>query len=147
MNQFAKMSAATFCYLTLLTFPSNAQDIPLAMLCSDLKGGYLSAPTWKLEEDANTNQNILLDYRIGSSKSYVSWSLAGKEYYKGEGVGFSMKGGFVIVIPASEYIETYTYNAGATEVYVSATRSGSSVLPNAIKSYRGSCKPAGAMVR
>jgi len=51
------------------------------------------------------------------------------------------------VVLAEDYIKTYVLNVGTSELLFSMVRSGSSSHPNAIKTQRGACKPAGSLVR
>jgi hypothetical protein len=64
-------------------------------------------------------------------------------HYEAVGLGIAMRGGFSIIVWGEEYVETYVYNAGTMELLFSQVRSGSALLPNSIKSFRGRCKPAG----
>ena len=67
----------------------------------------------------------------------VNWYRFGKPYYERSGVGLTMKSGFVIIVLADDYLETYVFNAGTSELLFSMTRSGGSALSNAMKSQRG----------
>lgn len=106
MKRLVKMSATTFCCLTLLSLPSNAQDMPRAVECRNMKGSFIQAPEWKSQEDGMSFQDLILDYRTGNSKSSVGWFRNDKLYSKEEGVGVAMTSGFAIVIAASDRIET-----------------------------------------
>ena len=92
-----------------------------------------------------TGQQVLLYFK--GRRSNVNWYRFGKPYYERSGVGLTMKSGFVIIVLADDYLETYVFNAGTSELLFSMTRSGGSALSNAMKSQRGICKPAGEMVR
>ena len=133
--------------LCLQSTTAFAQDIPRAFLCRGLTGVWLGAPAWKPEADAMTGQEVLLSYTGKAQQSEVKWYRDGKVYFESPGIGVPMNGGFAIVVLGDEYLETYVFNSGTTELLMSATRSGSSALPNSIKSQRGVCKAAGAMVR
>jgi hypothetical protein len=58
-----------------------------------------------------------------------------------------MSAGFAVTIFAAEYIETYIYNAGTTELLYSSIRSGSRLLPNNIKAFKARCVPAGNLAK
>jgi hypothetical protein len=98
-------------------------------------------------KDASSNQEVLLYFKGGKSVSSVKWYRDGKVYYESDGIGYAMKGGFGIIALADEYVETYVFNVGTFELLFTMVRSGSATLPNAIKTMRGSCKPAGSMVQ
>ncbi len=58
-----------------------------------------------------------------------------------------MNSGFVVVVFGKEYVETYVVNVDTLELFHSAIRSGSAMLPNSAKSFHGVCKPAGNLAR
>jgi len=66
---------------------------------------------------------------------------------KGQGIGVSTNSGFSIAVFGGEFTETYVVNVGTSELLYSNIRAGSGMLPNAMKSFRGFCKPAGDLVR
>jgi hypothetical protein len=140
-------AAIGFCGL-LSASVVHAQDVPRAFICGNLAGSYSGPPTsWKPEEDGMSNQEVLLYFKGGKSISSVKWYRHDKVYYETSGIGYAMKSGFGIVVLAEDYIETYVVNVGTSELLFSMVRSGSSMHPNAIKTQRGACKPAGSMVR
>ena len=95
-----------------------------------------------------SNQEVLLYFKGGKSVSNVKWYRDGKVYYETAGIGYAMKVGFGIVVFADEYIETYVVNVGTSELLFTMVRAGSAMLSNAIKTQRGTCKPAaGSMVQ
>ena len=141
-----KIACATVLSLCSLMSPLGyAQEAPLTILCENIVGTYIGAPTWKANTDAITGQQVLLHFKGRESK--VNWYRFGKAYYERSGVGLTMKSGFVIIVIADDFVETYVFNAGTSELLFSMTRSGGSILPNAMKSQRGICKPAGEMGR
>ena len=147
-NDMARIKIASATVLSLCSLmspPGYAQDTPLAFLCENIVGTYIGAPTWKANTDAMTGQQVLLHFK--GRESNVNWYRFGKPYYERSGVGLTMKSGFVIIVLADDYLETYVFNAGTSELLFSMTRSGGSALSNAMKSQRGICKPAGEMVR
>ena len=129
----------------LIPTTSNAQDIRRAFVCENLKGTWFGAPDWKVEADGMSGQQILLHYN--GANSNIKWYRANKVYYENAGAGIAMKSGFAIVAALDEQIETYVFNSGTLELLFSSTRSGSSMMPNSIKSLRGTCKAAGSMVQ
>jgi hypothetical protein len=127
---------------------AQAQDVPRSYLCGDFVGSYFGAPSWKVHEDRATNQQVLLDFKGGGQPgSSIKWYRNGNVYYDSPGMGATMTSGFVIVTLTDNFIETYVFNAGTSELLFSMTRSGNPLLPNTVKALRGTCKPAGAMVR
>ena len=108
-------------------------------------GPSMAAPTWSAETDGTSNQTVLIAFRGDGEQAGADWTIAGQKepYYRAVGAGVGMSSGFAIMVVADEYTESYVYNAGTTELFFSSIRSGSRVLPNTIKSFRGSCKPAG----
>ena len=64
-----------------------------------------------------------------------------------EGFGVTTNAGFSIAVFGAEFLETYVVNVGTLELLHTSTRAGSGRLPNAIKSFRGFCQPAGDLVR
>jgi hypothetical protein len=127
--------------LSLGTSPAAvAQSIPLLMTCRDLKGTILPAPEWKAEPDGLTDQEVRVLFGGDLQPSKVEWSRNGNTYSESTGIGKSMKSGFVIVVFADDYVETYVYNAGTTDILFQQTRSGSSLFQNAMKSFQGRCK-------
>ncbi len=126
----------------------HAQDIPRVFNCGNLVGSFSGPPTsWKPEEDKMSNQEVLLYFKGGKSVSSVKWFRDGKMYYESAGIGYAMKGGFAIIVLAEDYIETYVFNTGTFELLLTVVRSGSSIHPNALKTQRGTCKPAGSIVQ
>lgn len=125
----------------------HAQDIPRAFICENLVGSYSGPPTsWKPEEDGMSNQEVLLYFKGGKSVSNVKWYRDGKVYYESGGIGYAMKVGFGIVVFADDYIETYVVNVGTSELLFTMVRAGSAMLSNAIKTQRGTCKPAAGSI-
>lgn len=147
MRSIRLASAAAFGSL-LTGSIAHSQEITRAFLCENLAGSYSGpATSWRAEQDGASNQQVLLYFKGGKAISNVKWYRDGKPYYEANGVGTTMKSGFGITVFDDEYIETYVFNVGTSELLFSMVRSGSSQLPNAMKSMRGTCKPAGSMVR
>ena len=129
----------------LLSPTSHAQDVSRSFLCENFKGTWFGAPEWKAEADGMSGQQVLLNYN--GTNSNVKWYRGGKVYYENSGVGIAMDNGFAIITMLDEQIETYVFNSGTVELLFSATRSGSSMLPNSIKTQRATCNAAGSMLR
>src|SRR5690606_16145776 len=113
--------------------------------CSDIAGSSMAAPAWKAAPDGTTDQQVRIRYRGNQEVAEASWTIGNEApYYEAVGLGVGMQGGFAIFVFADDYVETYVYNAGTTELLYSSIRAGSALLPNTIKSFRGSCRPGGA---
>ena len=141
-------SAFALVWSALGSTHGHAQDVPVAYLCGNLVGSYLAAPNWRVEGDGAKDQLVILTYKGDKSLSTVSWVRLGEmPYYESPGLAVAMKSGFVIVTFSEDFTETYVFNAGTTELLFSSVRSGSAVLPNAIKTLRGTCTPAGTLAR
>jgi hypothetical protein len=112
---------------------------PLVVRCVNIAGSHIAAPKWQAESDGASGQDVLLEFGGDKELSKISWRKNGVQYSETFGLGFSMRTGFLIVIPAEDSVETYVFNAGSSELLFSGTRSGSLILPNSIKAFRGTC--------
>jgi len=121
---------------------SATHDQPVALLCSQMSGSTMSAPSWTFGADGTQAQQVLLHYRGDRETADVTWSTSGAPYYEASGIGLSMRAGFSVTVFTDEYVETYVYHAATSELLYSSVRSGSVLLPNTIKSFRGTCKAA-----
>lgn len=117
---------------------ANGRESPAVYRCGNVQGVALSAPSWQPKAEAVGNATVLLSYGGNGLKGSVQWSGSRHAY---EGLGFAMKGGFVIIVTADEFTETYTVNEADREVLVTMARSGSTPFPNSSKAFRGSCAP------
>ena len=145
--RFAVFAAPCVALALLNADVGAAQDLPRAFLCDKLDGFNMSAPGWRPQPDGYGNTKFLLSYRPGNELSRVTSFKNGEKVYEAEGFGVVTNAGFSIAIFGGEYLETYVVNVGTSEVLHTATRAGSAVLPNAVKSMRGFCVPAGNLVR
>jgi hypothetical protein len=144
---------AAFLLLPLNAFAhpqlQNADKEPMLFtyVCTGLSGYIVPAPKWAAESDGMKDQQVLLKYRGDWKLAEATWTMGSAQpYYQAAGIGRSMRSGFSITVAADEYVETYIYNAGTTELLFTVTRSGSQLLPNSIKAFRGTCKPAGQLM-
>jgi hypothetical protein len=120
----------------------------VTFLCAQMAGAYYGAPTWRIDPDGLTDQSVVLTFNGEGELGKVAWRKGtGAPYYESPAIGSQMKAGFSLTVLADEYVENYVYNAGTTELLYSAIRSGSTLLPNSIKAYKGSCVPAGNLAR
>lgn len=120
----------------------SSQGVSLAYECTGVAGFSMAAPNWVAERDSASQQVVRLEYRSDNGEAMVSWSRNGEVYVRSQGIGIAMSSGFVILVPGESLIETYVYNAGTTELLFTQTRSGSSLLPNIVKAFRGTCTGA-----
>jgi hypothetical protein len=137
---------------TLLSAGVMSQAIPtptsFTIQCSAFTGGMLSAPDWRFESDGMANQSVVVTFNGERELGNVSWRRGSDApYYESPGIGSLMNAGFAVTILADEYIETYVYNAGTTELLYSSIRSGSRLLPNNIKAFKARCVPAGNLAK
>ena len=119
----------------------------LAYLCVNFAGSEISAPEWRPGPDGAGSQQLLIQFKGDQSISSFAWYMDDAAYYEGSGIGVSMTAGFAIVAFASDFVDTYVYNSGTTELFFSSVRSGNVVFPNTVKALRGTCKPAGSVGR
>lgn len=129
----------TVAVLAQTQIAAQKPPLPMTLRCGNFAGTYMAAPKWEATSDSSRGQEVLVEFRGAKEPARVMWQKNGETYYEIEGIGLSMRSGFFILVPEEEYVETYTYNAGSSELLFSATRSGSSTLPNAIKGLRGTC--------
>jgi hypothetical protein len=122
----------------------NADDLPRSYTCSNIVGTSMYAPEWKAEPDGTSDQQVVLRYRGDFKVAEAEWSMNGSSYHKATGLGVGMSGGFSIGVFGQEFTEMYVYNAGTSDLLFTSVRSGSALLPNAMKAFRGACKPTGA---
>lgn len=115
---------------------------PMTIRCVNISGSHIAAPQWQVEGDGASGQDVRLEFGGDGSPSRIVWRRSGTQYTEASGLGVSMRTGFLILVAAEDYVETYVYNPGTTELLFSATRSGSALLPNGIKAFRGTCTPA-----
>ena len=120
--------------------PATAQ----VYLCFNIAGTRVSAPTWTTDVDSAAEQQVLIRFKGDWAVSDVIWMKGGAPYFKAVGVGVAMGGGFSVAVFSNEFSDMYVYNAGTSELFFTSIRSGSALLPNTMKAFRGSCKPAGA---
>jgi hypothetical protein len=125
----------------------NAADMSRAYLCSNISGSNMAAPTWKSEPDGASEQQVLIHYKGSLELSEATWVKGGTPYYEARGLGMPMRSGFSIGVFAEELAEMYVFNAGTSELFYTSIRSGSALLPNLMKSFKATCKPAGALAR
>jgi hypothetical protein len=136
---------APFLFLMIGTGFVTGQQSPARRIeCRNIAGTSINAPAWKAESDGASGQVVRLVYSGDSEVAMVTWSRNGQVYLESPGIGKAMKSGFAIVVFDDEYIETYVYNAGTAEMLFSQLRSGSAVLPNVIKAFRGTCGVVGS---
>jgi len=122
-----------------------AQDLPRTWLCSNMnKGTYMGAPNWTAIADTLSGQEVLVEYK-GNSWGHISWFRDSDKYHEGPAIAMSMNSGMAFVMFGEEFVETYIVNVSTMELLYTSIRSGSAVLPNAVKSSRGTCVPAGAL--
>lgn len=126
---------------------AGAQDVSRAFLCDKIDGFIVSPPDWKPRPDGYANAKILLSYKSGNELSRVTTFRDGQKINETDGFGVSMNAGFSIAVFGNEFLETYVVNVGTLELLHTATRAGSGMLPNAVKAFRGTCQPAGNLVR
>ena len=122
----------------------TAHSASIIYRCVNVQGIIIPAPDWRPQQDAFSDATVLLEFKGVGEPSTVRWSNSTETY---AGVGAPMTAGFAIVIFGGEFIESYVVNAGNQELLLTMTRSGSALLPNSAKAYRGSCKPAGIETR
>lgn len=123
----------------------NEPALQMSYTCAGITGSSMAAPDWKSTQDGTSQQQLVLRYRGNREVAHASWTIRNETpYYEAVGLGVSMGAGFAIFVFAQDYVETYVYNAGTTELLYTAIRSGSTVLPNSIKSFRGHCRPGAA---
>ena len=121
------------------------QSVGLSYICDGIAGSSMAAPGWKAMPDGASNQQLRIRYRGNQEIAEASWTIRDEApYYEAVGLGVAMQGGLSIFVFADDYVETYVYNAGTTELLYTSIRAGSGLLPNTIKSFRGSCRPGGA---
>ena len=145
--RFAAFSALCAAIAFLNPVTVVAEDISQTFLCDKIDGFYIGAPDWQPHPDGYANTKILLSYKSGNVLSHVTSFRNGEKVMEADGFGISMNAGFLIAIYGGEFLETYVVNVGTQELLHTSTRAGSGRLPNAIKSFRGFCKPAGDLVR
>ena len=122
--------------------PIRGKSVQLSFTCTGIAGSRMAAPDWKATPDGTSDQRVVIRYRGNQEIAEASWTIRNEApYYEAVGLGVGMRAGFSIFVFAEEYVETYVYNAGTTELLYTSTRSGSALLPNSIKSFRGSCRP------
>ena len=124
-----------------------AQDVSRTFLCDKIDGIYIGAPDWRPQPDGYANIKMVLSYKSGNELSNVTSFKNGQKIYEASGFGVSNNAGFSIVVFGKEYLETYVVNVSTLELLHTATRAGSGTLPNAVKSFRGVCAPAGNLAR
>jgi hypothetical protein len=107
----------------------------------------MSAPNWKAENDGFTGQSVLLEYRGSKTASHISWFKGQTKYHDGPALAMTMNGGISFVMFGEEFLESYVMSVSTMELLFTSIRSGSPNLPNAVKAYRGTCVPAGALSR
>ena len=84
--------------LMLFATPVVAAEEPvLGYLCTDMKGSYMGAPQWSVETDNSRDQKVLLAYTGEGNPASIFWISDGDSYYEGNGVGFGMVSGFLII--------------------------------------------------
>lgn len=110
--------------------------------CDGFNGTYAVTPNWTAEPDALTGQVLNIAYRADRTPSNVSWSRNGEPYSLESGAGIPMATGWVVLVVTDDRVETYVFNGSTQELLFTQTRSGNSVLPNAVKAYRGVCRGA-----
>ena len=138
------LASLTAVVLTSASLMAQSAPTSVTFLCAQFTGGYYAAPAWRLESDGLTGQNVVVTFSGERQLGHISWRRGtDAPYYESPGIGTQMKSGFSVTVFADEYIESYVYNAGTTELLYSAIRSGSTLLPNGIKVYKGRCVPAG----
>ena len=124
-----------------------AQDISQAFLCDKVAGFIISAPDWQPKPDGYSDTKYLVSYKSGNARSQVTSFYKGERAYEAEGLGVPIGAGFSIAIFRGDVVETYVVNVSTLELLHTATGVGSGMLPNSIKSFRGTCQPAGNLVR
>lgn len=124
-----------------------AQDVPRTFLCGGIEGFYIGSPDWRPQKDGYGNTSMLIQYNAGGAMSRITSIRDGKKIYEAEGFGIAMTTGFSVTVFGEQYTETYVVNVSNMELLHSAIRAGGATLPNAVKSFRGKCQPAGALAR
>ena len=120
-----------------------AEGVPSNWLCSDLnRGTYMGAPDWSVKEDGNADQVLLVEYK-GNNVGHISWFKRKKKYYDTPAIAVEMNSGIAFSVYGDEFLESYVLNVSTSEIFFTSIRSGSSSLPNAVKSFRGTCIGAG----
>jgi hypothetical protein len=120
-----------------------AEGVPRAWLCSDLnRGSYMGAPDWSVKTDGQADQVLLVEYK-GNNVGHISWFKRKEKYYDAPAIAVEMNSGIAFSVYSDEFLESYVLNVSTSEIFFTSIRSGSSSLPNAVKSFRGTCEGAG----
>ena len=145
--RFAMLAAQCVAIAFLNPVTVVAEDISQTFLCDKIDGFYIGAPDWQPKPDGYANTKILVSYKSGNVLSHVTGFRNDVKVMEADGFGVATNAGFSIAVFGGEFLETYVVNVGTQELLHTSTRAGSGRLPNAIKSFRGFCKPAGDLVR
>lgn len=130
-----QISSIAFALSLVWVSAANATDI--VYRCSEVQGTIIAAPNWQPFEDGFDDRSILLQFSLDGTSQIIGFD--GIRY---PGVGFSINGGFAIVVIGTEFIETYVVNVANQELMMAQVRSGSALFPNSAKAFRGTCRPA-----
>jgi len=117
--------------------PISAQAIDQEFTCNHIEGVALIAPDWKSVDDRFRDQSVVLTSIADQGLGNVRWS-NGTTY---SGFAIQAAGGFVIIAVGPDWTETYHMSVSGLELMMTATRGGSSVLPNDAKAFHGTCQP------
>jgi hypothetical protein len=134
---------AAYCVAIAFLNPVTVVAQDISFLCDKIDGFIIAAPDWQPKPDGYANAKILVSYKSGNVLSNVTRFRNGEKVSEAEGLGVLMDAGFSIAIFGNEYVETFVVNVGTLELLHTATRAGSGMLPNAMKSFRGTCQLAG----
>jgi len=115
----------------------SARAMDRQFTCTAIKGTNLSSVDWTGFADGFGGQQVTLIAPLEDGKGWVHWD-NGNEY---EGLSVSMPGGFVVISVGDDWTEVYHVNASSLDLMMTATRSGSGILPNAAKAFHGTCRP------
>jgi len=107
----------------------------------------MGAPDWKARIDGITGESVLIEYKGQNAAARVSWYRAKNRYYEAVAIAMPMNSGIAMVAFGEEFVESYVVNINTLELFFTSIRSGGARLPNAVKSFRGTCVPAGNLSR
>jgi hypothetical protein len=134
------MRAAAFGAAVLLAgglTPVATEAVDRQFTCDHITGILLSPPDWGAEHDGFADTSVTLISRPNKGEGTVSWS-NGNTY---QGVTAEVSAGFIIITVGADWTELYQVNVSSLDLMMTATRGGSSVLPNAAKAFHGVCRP------
>ena len=123
------------------TAAQDAGKVTLTYTCSDIGGSMLRAPKWQPETDRYSGQSVNIWYRGDGEAAAISWRKGDEVYYETAGMGLALKAGFVVLVLGPDRAETYAFNPATMELLFTDIRSGSALLPNSVKAFRGTCSP------